>query len=144
MRCLAALLVVPLLGACSEPATADNTHDFGGIWHYTETMTDVPNGITCSATGHYRLTQLGMLFHGDYVQTGVCRTPGGPINNADSGGVADGFVIGRTIRFRAVPYCDYDGALEVASGRLLGRSLCILVGGGDSLTLRGRWSATRP
>lgn len=130
--------------ACSDPATRANTHDFGGVWQYTETMTDVPNGIACSAAGQYRLTQMGMLFHGDYVQTGVCQTPEGAIDNADSGGVSDGIVVGRTIRFRAVPYCDYDGSLDASSGRVTGRSLCILVGGGDSLTLRGSWSATRP
>ena len=144
MRRPVALLLAALAAACTEPATTANTHDFGGVWRYTETMTDVPNGITCDATGQYRLTQMGMMFHGDYVQTGLCQTPTGVINNADSGGVANGLVIGRTLRFRAVPYCDYDGALDPASGRIAGRLLCILVGGGDSLTLQGMWSATRP
>jgi hypothetical protein len=143
MRRPVALLLAALAAAC-EPAIAPNTHDFGGIWRYTETMTDVPNAISCTATGQYRLTQMGMMFHGDYVQAGLCQTPSGVINNADSGGVANGLVIGRTLRFRAVPYCEYDGALDPGSGRIAGRSLCILVGGGDSLTLHGTWSATRP
>lgn len=140
------LLLLPLatLLGCSELATSANTHDFGGVWRYTETMADVPSNITCNATGLYRLTQMGMMFQGDYVQEGLCQTPTGPIDNADSGGVANGLVIGRTLRFRAVPYCDYDGTFDPATGRIAGRSLCILVGGGDSLTLNGTWSAVRP
>jgi hypothetical protein len=144
MRPRGAVLLLLLTAGCSEPATSGITHDFGGVWRYTETMTDIPNGITCNATGFYRLTQQGMVFHGDYVQTGLCQTPDGPINNADSGGVAQGIVIGRTLRFRAVPYCDYDGAFDPATGTVNGRSLCILVGGGDSLTLNGSWTAARP
>jgi hypothetical protein len=136
--------VTALVMGCDDAGTNANTVDFGGRWQYVEDMTDVPNEITCSATGTYRLTQMGTMFQGDYVQAGVCNTPSGRVNNADSGGVANGVVIGRTIRFRASQYCDYDGALDPATGRIAGRALCILVGGGDSITLQGSWSATRP
>jgi len=140
------VLVVALVtfAGCDDAGTNPNTVDFSGQWHYVESMTDVPNGITCNSDGMYRLSQTGTMFSGDYVQTGLCRTPGGFVNNADSGSVANGVVVGRTIRFKSGFYCDYDGALDPATGRLAGRSLCILVGGGDSITLNGTWSAQRP
>lgn len=144
VRTLRLLPFAGLLVGCDDAATNPNTADFGGVWQYVENMTDVPNDIVCAATGVYRLTQMGTTFNGDYVQHGLCSTPTGPVNNADSGGVANGLVIGRTIRFRASQYCDYDGALDPATGRIAGRALCILVGGGDSIHLTGTWSATRP
>ena len=144
MRTLRLLPFAGLLVGCDDPATKPNTADFGGVWRYVENMTDVRSDIACTANGVYRLNQMGTMFHGDYVQEGLCTTPEGPIDNSDSGGVANGVVIGRTIRFRASQYCDYDGALDHATGRLTGRALCILVGGGDSIHLIGTWSATRP
>jgi hypothetical protein len=144
MKRLLLAAVTALCVACDDVGTNANTVDFGGEWRYVESMTDVPNEITCTADGMYRLTQMGTMFQGDYVQAGVCNTPSGRVDNADSGGVANGVVIGRTIRFRASQYCDYDGALDPATGRIAGRALCILVGGGDSITLQGSWSATRP
>lgn len=138
------LLLLGLLVGCDDAGTNANTVDFGGEWRYVETMSDVPNEITCAANGVYRLDQMGTTFQGDYVQQGVCTTPSGNVSNADSGEVANGLVIGRTLRFRASQYCDYDGSLDPATGRIAGRAICIVVGGGDSVTLQGAWSATRP
>lgn len=141
-RVLVAALVT--LAGCDDAGTSPNTVDFSGQWRYAESMTDVPNDIRCTSNGLYRLSQAGTMFSGDYVQTGLCRTPSGLVDNADSGFVANGVVVGRTIRFRSGLYCDYDGALDPGTGRIAGHSLCILVGGGDSITLNGTWSAERP
>lgn len=137
-------VVAALGGGCDDAGTSANTVDFGGEWRYVEQMADVPNEVTCDASGVYRLDQMGTMFQGDYVQQGLCTTPAGRFSNADSGLVANGVVIGRTLRFRASQSCDYDGALDPATGRIAGRALCILVGGGDSITLNGTWSAARP
>lgn len=139
-------IVCPLVGllvGCSDSSTNPNTADFGGTWHFVEVLDNVPHDISCADTGVYRLTQTGTTFDGDYVQRGICRTAAGLVDNADSGSVTDGRVVGRTLRFKASLVCEYDGALDSATGRISGRGLCVLQGGGDTLKLSGVWSATR-
>ena len=133
-----------LAAAACQTGTDPNTADVSGRWTFTETLEDRPHGITCADTGIYEITQTGDRFVGRYEQRGLCRTPGGPVDNTDAGTVAGGRVIGRTILFRAGQYCDYDGALDLTTGHITGRALCILVGGGDSITLNGMWSGKRP
>jgi hypothetical protein len=142
MRTSVVCALAGLVAGCAEAATNPNTTDFGGNWQYVETLIDLPNGISCADTGVYRLTQMGEKFAGDYVQVGVCRTTMGVLNNADSGGVAGGRVIGRTLRFTVDQVCEYDGALDHATGKINGRVLCVLIGQ-DTLRLTGNWSATR-
>ena len=142
MRAIVVCTLAGLVAGCSEATTDPNTADFGGNWQYIETLIDLPNGISCADTGVYRLTQMGEKFAGDYVQVGVCHTTMGVLSNADSGGVAGGRVIGRTLRFTVDQVCDYDGSLDQSTGRINGRVLCILTGP-DTLRLSGTWSATR-
>ena len=142
MRTRVVFTLAGVLAGCVEATTNPNTTDFGGNWQYVETLIDIPNGITCADTGVYRLNQSGEVFAGDYVQVGVCQTSMGILNNADSGGVASGRVIGRTLRFKVDQVCDYDGALDHATGKIDGRVLCVLMGQ-DTLRLSGTWSATR-
>jgi len=140
MRLALACVSAGLLAGCADSATTPNTAYFGGAWNYVETLGNVPNGVTCADTGVYRLDQMGTMFAGDYVQSGVCSIRGGLVSNVDSGGVAQGLVVGRTIRFTADLVCDYDGRLDEAAGKITGRVVCLLQ---DSVTLAGTWSATR-
>jgi hypothetical protein len=132
-----------LLGACADTTAGANTATVHGTWRYVETLESVSDGIACADTGVYRWTQSGTVFAGDYVQRGVCRTPLGVVNNADSGGVSDGRIVGRSIRFRASLFCEYDGLREAAVERITGRAVCVLSNATDTLRLAGVWSATR-
>ena len=140
MRLSLACLSAGLLTGCADSATSPNTAYFGGAWHYVETLGSVSSGVSCADTGVYRLDQMGAAFNGDYVQRGVCSVPGGVVNNADSGIVAGGKVVGRTIRFTADLVCDYDGLFDEGAGKITGRVVCLLQ---NSVTLAGTWSATR-
>ena len=135
-----------LLVGCGEAATNPNTADFAGAWRYVETMRDLSAGVSCADTGVYRLSQTGTDFAGDYVQSGVCQTTMGFLDNTDSGGVANGVVVGRTLRFTAAQVCDYDGKLDPNSGGISGHLLCLLADApapGDTIRLAGTWTATR-
>lgn len=140
MRLTLACLSAGLLAGCTESTTSPNTAYFGGAWNYVETLGNVSSGVSCADTGVYRLNQMGTMFAGDYLQSGVCSVPGGLVSNVDSGGVAAGHVVGRTIRFTVDLVCDYDGLLDEKAGKITGRVVCLLQ---DSVTLAGTWSATR-
>lgn len=130
-----------LLAACADPSA--NTHDFAGDWTYTEVLSDIPKGLSCSATGVYHFNQAGTMVDGYYIQDGVCTTPSGPVSNADSSSVTMGRVVGRTIAFRASTICDYDGTLDLGSGVISGVGTCLIPRTSDTVHLIGNWSATR-
>ena len=139
------VLVYPLAGllaACSESSGA-NTHDFAGDWQYVEVLTDLPKGIACTDTGVYHFNQMGTAVHGYYIQRGICSTPGGFVNNADSDAVFMGRVLGHTLEFRASLYCDYDGTLDLNTGILSGVGICMIPRTSDTVALQGTWTATR-
>jgi hypothetical protein len=132
-------------GACAHAGTDPNTADISGSWRYIESFSDVPHGISCTDTGTYYLVQTGTRFTGVYTQSGLCRRPQGPINNADSGSVTDGRMTGRTLRF-AAPNCAYDGALNADTfDRIMGHVACTLRDTTNAITFNftGSWQAER-
>src|SRR5882672_643597 len=131
-----------LAAAACNAGTDANTADVGGRWRFTETLEDRVHGITCADTGTYQITQLGDRFGGLYGQSGVCRTPGGAVSNADSGTVQGGHVIGQTIRFMVDANCEYDASVSgMPATQLAGHAKCLLQGA--SGTLLGTWQAAR-
>lgn len=140
----ATFLVVASLGAACQAGTDSNTADVSGSWTFTETLEDRAHGITCADTGTYEITQMGDRFSGLYGQSGVCRTPSGPVDNADSGTVQGGRVIGRTIRFMVTANCEYEGSVSgMPATALAGRGVCVLRDVDRTLNFLGTWRATR-
>ena len=103
-------LVLLLAAVACDAGTDPNTADVSGHWTFTETFEDHAHGISCADTGSYEITQIGEQFSGRYGQRGACRTPAGVVDNADSGTVQNGRVIGRTVRFKVTLNCDYEGS----------------------------------
>ena len=127
-------------GAGTDP----NTADVGGSWRFTETLEDRAHGITCADTGTYEITQMGDRFSGLYGQSGVCRTPGGAVDNTDSGTVQGGRVVGHTVRFMVNANCEYEGSLTgMPANHLAGRGSCVLQDANSTLNFLGTWQATR-
>jgi len=140
MRRLAVLL---LLTACSSAGTAPNTADVSGLWRFTESFSDVTDGISCADTGTYFLEQQGAMFSGVYSQRGVCVTPQGAVSNADSGSVSAGQMTGHTLKFVA-PNCAYDGSLDPDTHqRIDGHVACQLSDSTRTLKFTGFWKASR-
>jgi hypothetical protein len=137
-------LALLLAAAACEAGTNPNTADVSGHWTFTETFQDPAHGISCSDTGSYEITQLGDRFTGRYGQRGVCRTPTGNVDNADSGTVQNGRVIGRTVRFMVTTNCDYEGSVNgMPATALAGRGACVLQDVDRTLKFSGTWQATR-
>jgi hypothetical protein len=135
-------LALLLAAAACNAGTDSNTAEVGGRWRFTETLEDRVQGITCADTGTYDITQMGDRFSGLYGQSGVCRTPGGAVNNADSGTVQGGHVIGQTIRFMVDASCEYEASVSgMPATQLAGRGTCVLQDA--NRTLLGIWQATR-
>ena len=135
-------LVLLLATAACNAGTDANTADVGGHWEFTETLEDRAHGITCADTGSYEITQMGDQFNGRYGQSGVCHIPGGAVDNADSGTVQGGHVIGQTIRFIVDANCEYDASVAgMPAIQLVGHARCVLQGA--SGTLLGTWQAAR-
>ena len=131
-----------LAAAACNAGTDANTADVGGHWEFTETLEDRAHGITCADTGTYEITQMGDQFSGRYGQSGVCHLPGGAVDNADSGAVQGGQVIGQTIRFVVDANCEYEASVTgMPASQLAGHAKCILQGA--SGTLLGTWQAAR-
>jgi len=133
-----------LVAAACEAGTDANTADVSGHWEFTESFEDIAHGISCADTGSYEITQVGDQFSGGYGQRGVCHTPTGTVDNADSGTVRNGRVMGHTVRFMVTDNCDYEGS---ASGMpptaLAGRGACVLQDMNRTLNFMGTWQATR-
>lgn len=137
-------LVLLLAAAACEAGTDANTADVSGHWEFTETFQDVAHGISCADTGSYEITQVGDLFSGRYGQRGVCRTPTGNVDNADSGTVQNGRVIGRTVRFMVTANCEYEGSASgMPATALAGRGACVLQDVNRTLNFAGTWQASR-
>jgi hypothetical protein len=131
------------LAAC-EAGTESNPVDVNGRWTFTETLVDRTHGISCADTGTYEITQTGERFTGVYSQRGICQTPSGAVNNADSGTVHEGRVVGHTIRFMVTANCEYEGsAMGMPAAVLTGRGACVLQDVDRTLTFTGTWSARR-
>ena len=141
----AATLAAGVLLAC-RAGTEPNLAEISGSWDYVETFTNVQYRMSCVDSGTYTLRQAGEDFVGEYGQRGVCRTPTGNADNADSGSVSEGHVVGRTLRFRA-PNCAYDGAVDdTAHTSITGRVECVLTDPNPPhlhLTFSGTWQASR-
>jgi hypothetical protein len=137
--------VVILLAAVACDAGIDpNTVDVSGHWEFTETFQDLTHGISCADTGSYEITQVGDQFSGRYGQRGVCRTPTGAVDNADSGTVEKGRVVGHTVRFMVTINCDYEGSASgMPATALAGRGACVLQDVGRTLSFAGTWQASR-
>jgi hypothetical protein len=137
---------VPLLialAACSSAGTAPHTADVSGLWRFTESFSDVTDGISCADTGTYFLVQQGAMFSGVYSQHGRCVTPQGAVSNADSGSVSAGQMTGHTLRF-AAPNCAYDGSLDPdTQQRIDGHVACQLSDATRTLKFTGFWKASR-
>jgi len=139
-----AILLFLLIGAACDAGTDPNTADVSGRWTFTETLEDVPHGISCTDSGSYDITQVGDTFSGLYYQRGACITPTGTVDNTDSGTVHAGRVIGRTVRFMVTANCDYEGSADgEPATTLAGRGVCILQDVDRTLNFSGRWQATR-
>jgi hypothetical protein len=137
-------LVLLLAVAACEAGTDANTADVSGHWEFTETFQDVAHGISCADTGSYEITQAGDQFSGRYGQRGVCHTPAGTVDNADSGAVQNGRVIGRTVRFMVTANCDYEGSASgMPATALAGRGACVLQDVNRTLNFMGTWQAAR-
>jgi hypothetical protein len=138
------ILFLLFLAAACQAGTDANTVDVSGHWEFTETFEDIAHGISCADTGSYEITQVADQFSGHYGQRGVCHTPTGTVDNADSGTVKNGRVTGRTVRFMVTDNCDYEGS---ASGMpptmLAGRGSCVLQDVNRTLTFSGTWQAAR-
>lgn len=138
--CVSAVLVA----AACQAGTEANTVDVSGRWAWTEMLVDRVHGFSCADTGIYDISQTGDRFIGTYGQSGVCSTPSGPVNNADSGTVDAGRIIGNTFRFMITASCEYDGAATgMPAAELAGHATCVLQDGSRRLTLTGAWRATR-
>jgi hypothetical protein len=137
-------LVLLLAVAACEAGTDANTADVSGHWEFTETFQDVAHGISCVDTGSYEITQAGDQFSGRYGQRGACHTPTGTVDNADSGTVQNGRVIGHTVRFMVTTNCDYEGSASgMPATALAGRGACVLQDVNRTLNFMGTWQATR-
>lgn len=129
--------------AC-QAGTDANLIDLNGRWVFTETFEDFPHGITCADTGSYDITQTGDRFTGRYAQRGVCRTPSGVVDNADSGTVDAGRVVGHTVSFMVTANCQYAGnASGMPASELAGLGVCVLQDGDSALKFNGTWRAIR-
>jgi hypothetical protein len=137
-------LAVLLAAAACEAGTDPNTADVSGRWTFTETFQDPAHGISCADTGTYEIAQVGDRFSGHYGQRGVCRTPTGTVDNADSGAVQSGRVVGRTVRFMVTANCEYEGSVSgMPATELAGRGACVLQDVDRTLNFSGTWQATR-
>ena len=143
MRVLPPVLSALVAAAC-QAGTDANTVDVSGRWAFAETFVDRIHGISCADTGTYEITQVGDRFSGIYAQRGICQTPTGAVNNADSGKVESGRVIGRTVRFMVTANCEYAGTANgMPAMELAGDGACVLQDIGRTLTFSGTWKATR-
>lgn len=138
-------LFAAFLGASAcQAGTDSNLVDVNGRWAFTETFEDKAHGISCSDTGTYEIKQQGDRFSGLYAQRGICQTPTGAVNNADSGTVQSGRVVGRTVRFMVTANCEYEGSASgVPAMALAGRGACVLQDVNRVLNFTGTWQATR-
>lgn len=144
MRVLLSCVTACVVLAACQAGTEANTVDVSGRWAWTETLEDRVHGFSCSDTGTYDISQVGDRFMGTYGQSGVCSTPTGPVNNADSGTVDAGRVVGHTFSFMVTANCEYDGAASgMPPSQLTGRGTCVLQDGSRRITLTGAWKATR-
>ena len=86
----------------------------GGTWYLVEQLTDAGMQITCHDTATVTLNQTGGTFTGSSVQTGICDTPTGPVDNAATLSVTSGAVAGTSITFNepSYPGCHYQGTLD--------------------------------
>jgi hypothetical protein len=142
MRGLWAVLAVALAGCRS--GTDANLVDISGHWQFTEILEDRLHGFSCADTGAYEIEQSADRFIGRYGQRGVCQTPAGPVNNADSGTVQGGQVLGRTIRFMVTAACQYDGSASgIPTTALEGHGFCAIQDANRTIELRGSWRARR-
>lgn len=142
-RVLLALAVAVAMPRCATGGTEPNLVDINGHWEFVEEFTDFVHQVTCADTGGYDMVQSADGFVGSYGQRGACGGPGINVDNADSGRVTDGHVVGRTIRFQA-PNCAYDGRVPNESDdRLSGRVVCTIGDGTITYDFAGTWSATR-
>ena len=130
--------------AACQAGTDANTVDVSGRWAFTETFVDFAHGMSCADTGTYDITQTGDRFVGVYAQRGFCTTPTGIVSNADSGTVAAGRVIGRTVRFMVTANCEYEGSANgMPAMELTGHGACVLQDTDRILNFTGTWKATR-
>ena len=139
------LLLLPLLGlGCTRGGTDPSVPAIAGRWAYTESITDDLFHISCADTGTYEFTQVGSAFDGTFAQVGTCRSPSGPLDNHGRGPVADGRIVGLTVRFHAAACCEYEGQLsgDPPSG-LGGRGFWDLELGGTMHHFTGTWEARR-
>ena len=137
-------VVALLAGVACSAGTESNLADISGHWEFTETLEDKVHGFSCADTGIYDISQVGDRFVGRYGQSGVCITPGGPVNNEDSGTVDAGRIVGRTIRFMVTANCEYEGnASGMPTTALAGKGLCIIEDANRTLSLTGTWRAMR-
>ena len=110
MRSARRWFAVLILTAGCQAGTESNLVDVAGEWTFTELLQDRAHGMSCADTGTYRITQTGDRFSGIYAQRGVCLTPAGAVDNADSGFVSNGRVVGHTIQFTVTANCQYEGS----------------------------------
>jgi hypothetical protein len=144
MRVFPPIVTALVAVAACQAGTDANTVDVSGRWSFTETFVDYAHGMSCADTGTYDITQTGDRFVGIYAQRGYCTTPSGIVNNADSGAVAAGRVIGRTVRFMIAENCEYEGASNgVPPMELAGHGACVLHDTDRLLSFTGTWKATR-
>lgn len=137
-------LALLLAAAACKAGTDPNTADVSGHWTFTEAFEDRAHAISCADTGTYEITQVGDRFSGSYGQRGACRTPTSIVDNADSGMVQGGRVIGQTVRFMVTANCDYEGSVSgMPATALAGRGTCVLQDADRTLTFLGTWRATR-
>jgi hypothetical protein len=133
-----------LAAAACQAGTDANIVDVSGRWAFTETLVDNAHGISCADTGTYDIAQMGDRFVGVYAQRGFCTTPTGVVNNADSGTVSAGRVVGRTVRFMVTANCEYEGAATgMPASELAGHGACVLQDLDRTLNFTGTWKATR-
>jgi len=143
-RMLPTIVLAAAWAGCVAPGgTEPNRVDVSGRWSFVEQFTDVPHQVSCADTGSYFLTQTAAGFSGVYGQRGVCTGPFGKVDNADSGSVTEGRVVGRTVRFKA-PNCEYAGSVPVETeDRLAGQVVCSIGDSTITYSFSGSWSATR-
>lgn len=140
-------LLMPLFAAagvaCARSGTEPNLVDISGHWTFVEQFSDIIHQVICADTGTYEIFQSANGFTGAYAQRGACHGPGINADNADSGTVSEGRVLGRTIKFKA-PNCAYDGETPLdRTDRLDGHVICTIGDATITYNFSGTWSAVR-
>ena len=140
-RVVAGCVAVTIILACTDDGGPAASADVAGDWNFIEMLQEFEFGIVCDDTGTFSFVQNGSTVSGTYSQTGACRGAGS-VDNAASGNIVDGSVVGNNVMFRLTA-CTYEGTVNSEAGVITGGVSCELADSVPVLTFTGNWSASR-